>query len=95
MTKYTERINRLNEELRLKEENLSEREYAFKRYLENYDKHKDNAIALEYILMLSEDNTKVVRDFVQNLINKALDNVFGYGRYNFEMVLDMASQTIT
>lgn len=95
MTKYTERINRLNEELRLKEKNLSERQLAFKRYLDNYDKHKDNAIALEYILMLSEDNTKVVRDFVQNLINKALDNVFGYGRYNFEMVLDMASQTIT
>lgn len=95
MTKYTERINELNTELRIKEDNIRNREESFKRYLEMYDKHKDNAIALEYILMLSEDNTKVVRDFVQNLINKALDSVFGYGRYRFEMVLDMAAQTIT
>lgn len=95
MTRYTERINELAAELKVKENNLKERELAFKRYLENYEQHKDNSLALEYILLLSEDNTKVVRDFVQNLINKALDSVFGYGRYRFEMVSDMAAQTIT
>lgn len=95
MTRYKESINELELELRMKEKNIKERDEAFKRYLDMYEQHKDNAVALEYILLLAEDNTKNVRDFVQTLINKALDSVFGVGRYRFEMVLDMAAQSIT
>jgi hypothetical protein len=95
MTRYTDKINELELELRMKEKNIQEREESFKRYLDLYEKHKDNAIALEYILLIAEDRTKNVRDFVQTLINKALDSVFGAGRYRFEMILDMAGQSIT
>ena len=77
MTQYTERIAALNAEHTLKVNSMVERSNEVDYFQQQKDLYLDRETALKYLVVLSEDSTKVIRDYLEKTINGALNIIFG------------------
>lgn len=95
MTRYTSRVSELRSRLNHKELRLKERSLEVESLIQNYNLYINREKALKYIILMSEDSTKAVRDHLVSIINKALNAVFGVNRYKFHLESDLEDQTLT
>lgn len=94
MTRFSERIGALKAQYDFKQSRLIERKKEVDRFNDNYDLYLNRAKALNYITLLSEDSTKGIRDYLESVINRALDAVFGKNQYKFYLNSNMEAQKI-
>lgn len=94
MVDLKERLNSLTNEYKAKQLRLVERKKEIDSFNENYQLYLNRAKALTYITNLSEDSTKGIRDYLESVINRALDTVFGRNVYRFYLQSDMENQKI-
>lgn len=91
---FNERLTTIKADYNFKKTRLVERKRAVDQFDEDYKLYVNRSVALKYIILLSDDTTKVVRDYLENIINRALDVVFGKNRYRFYLNSDLEAQKI-
>lgn len=94
MSEFTSRIGLIQNEYAFKERRLVERALEKEEFDKNYQLYLNREKALSYIIMLSDDSTAKVRDYLANVINRALDAIFGKGIYRFYLQSDLENQAI-
>lgn len=94
MTQYTERIAALNAEHTLKVNSMVERSNEVDYFQQQKDLYLDRETALKYLVVLSEDSTKVIRDYLEKTINGALNIIFGKNLYKFHLISDLQNQKV-
>lgn len=94
MTEFSERVALLKAQYDFKQSRLLERKREVDRFNDNYNLYLNRAKALSYITLLSDDSTKGIRDYLESVINRALDVVFGRNQYKFYLNSDLEAQKI-
>lgn len=92
---FDERLGALNKELRFKKSRLTERALEIEEYEKNRQLFFNRSKALQYIILLSDDNTKRLREYLESIINGALELVFGKNTYRFSLVSDLKRQHVS
>lgn len=92
---FDERLGALNKELRFKKSRLTERALELQEYEKNRQLYINRSKALQYIILLSDDNTKRLREYLESIINGALELVFGKNTYRFSLVSDLKRQHVS
>ena len=91
---FTSRLGALKQDYALKEDRLVRRQADIAKLEELRLLYLDRAKALQYIVMLSNDGTKALRDYMEGIINRALSLVFGENVYKFSLISDLKSQKV-
>lgn len=93
-TTFDERLIAIKTEYQVKQKRLSERKLELQHYEKTKELYLNRAKALQYIVLLSDDNTSQLRTYIESVINRALDLIFGQHTYKFSLVSDLRKQTI-
>lgn len=76
-----------------------EREQARERIIKEFKEEKATYLLREkahrYLSLLQDDDTKVVRDFLEGVINRSLDVVFGEDLYRFHLEVDKENSKVS
>lgn len=91
---FTSRLGALKQDYALKEDRLVRRQADIAKLEELRLLYLDRAKALQYIVMLSNDGTKALRDYMEGIINRALSLVFGENVYKFSLISDLKAQKV-
>lgn len=91
---FTSRLGALKQDFALKEDRLVRRQADVAKLEELRLLYLDRAKALQYIVMLSNDGTKALRDYMEGIINRALSLVFGENVYKFSLISDLKAQKV-
>ena len=91
---FTSRLGALKQDYALKEDRLVRRQADIAKLEELRLLYLDRAKALQYIVMLSNDGTKALRDYMEGIINRALSLVFGDNVYKFSLISDLKAQKV-
>lgn len=91
---FTSRLSALKQDFALKEDRLVRRQADVAKLDELRLLYLDRAKALQYIVMLSNDGTKALRDYMEGIINRALSLVFGESVYKFSLISDLKAQKV-
>lgn len=91
---FTSRLGALKQDFALKEDRLVRRQADVAKLDELRLLYLDRAKALQYIVMLSNDGTKALRDYMEGIINRALSLVFGENVYKFSLISDLKAQKV-
>lgn len=91
---FTSRLGALKQDYALKEYRLVRRQADIAKLEELRLLYLDRAKALQYIVMLSNDGTKALRDYMEGIINRALSLVFGENVYKFSLISDLKAQKV-
>lgn len=91
---FTSRLGALKQDYALKEDRLVRRQADIVKLEELRLLYLDRAKALQYIVMLSNDGTKALRDYMEGIINRALSLVFGENVYKFSLISDLKAQKV-
>lgn len=91
---FTSRLGALKQDFALKEDRLVRRQADVAKLDELRFLYLDRAKALQYIVMLSNDGTKALRDYMEGIINRALSLVFGENVYKFSLISDLKAQKV-
>ena len=91
---FTSRLGALKQDYALKEDRLVRRQADIAKLEELRLLYLDRAKALQYIVMLSNDCTKALRDYMEGIINRALSLVFGENVYKFSLISDLKAQKV-
>ena len=91
---FTSRLGALKQDYALKEDRLVRRQADIEKLEELRLLYLDRAKALQYIVMLSNDGTKALRDYMEGIINRALSLVFGENVYKFSLISDLKAQKV-
>lgn len=91
---FTSRLGALKQDYALKEDRLVRRQVDIAKLEELRLLYLDRAKALQYIVMLSNDGTKALRDYMEGIINRALSLVFGENVYKFSLISDLKAQKV-
>ena len=91
---FTSRLGALKQDYALKEDRLVRRQADIAKLEELRLLYLDRAKALQYIVMLSNDGTKALRDYMEGIINRALSLVFGENVYKFFLISDLKAQKV-
>lgn len=91
---FTSRLGALKQDFALKEDRLVRRQTDVAKLDELRLLYLDRAKALQYIVMLSNDGTKALRDYMEGIINRALSLVFGENVYKFSLISDLKAQKV-
>ena len=91
---FTSRLGALKQDYALKEDRLVRRQADIAKLEELRLLYLDRAKALQYIVMLSNDGTKALRDYMEGIINRAVSLVFGENVYKFSLISDLKAQKV-
>lgn len=92
---FDERLGALDKEFRFKQSRLVERALEVEEYENNRQLYINRSKALQYIILLSDDNTRKLREYLESIINGALELVFGKHTYRFSLVSDLKRQHVS
>lgn len=94
MSRFSERIGNIESDYKFKLNRLAERKAEMEIYREEYKRYQDRLVAQEYITLLAEDSTRVIRDYLESIINRTLDAIFSKNRYRFELAMNAEKQQV-
>lgn len=91
---FSSRLGAIKQDFSLKEDRLQKRQEDIAHLEELRTLYLDRAKALQYVVMLSNDSTKGLRDYMEGIINRALALVFGENVYKFSLISDLKAQKV-
>lgn len=89
------RIGSILKDYEFKQARLQERQAEVLRRTQLSQDYLTRAKAMQYLVMLSDDGTKALREYMEGIINRALALVFGEGVYKFSLISDLKAQKVS
>lgn len=94
MISLSERITKINSDYDFKLARLKQRSEEMELYKSEYALYSDRLVAQEYITYLAEDSTRVIRDYLESIVNRALAAIFGKSKYRFGLSMNIEKQQV-
>lgn len=91
---FASRLGAIKQDYSLKEDRLRKRQDDIAQLEDLRTLYLNRAKALQYVVMLSNDGTKGLRDYMEGIINRALALVFGENVYKFSLISDLKAQKV-